>query len=256
MASRRSSRTTVDKAVSLLEAFEGESTASLGLTQLAQRADLSKSTAHRVLSMLVDTGVIERSGTQYRLGPKLHRITEPLAMGASDDVRDTLTPFLAHLYEKTRRTVHLASLDGRHVVYLNKLHGLHALPTPTRIGARVPAHCTALGKVLLAYHPDLTDALLAEELAGWTPHTITDPAHLRHELVRTRNRGFAFDNQESAKGLLCVAAAVFAPDGEAVAAMSLSGSTQRYDPRIDVPLLRRVCAEASRAYAQRVGGAR
>ena len=68
MASRRSSRTTVDKAVSLLEAFEGESTASLGLTQLAQRADLSKSTAHRVLSMLVDTGVIERSGTPVPVG--------------------------------------------------------------------------------------------------------------------------------------------------------------------------------------------
>lgn len=254
MAYKRSSRTTVDKAVSLLEAFEGESTASVGLTQLAQRADLSKSTAYRVLSMLIDTGVVERSGTQYRLGRKLHRITEPLSTGTTDMVRDTLTPFLAGLYERTRRTVHLASLDGPNVVYLNKLHGLHAVAAPTRIGARVPAHCTALGKILLAHHPDLAEAILDEELAAWTPHTITNPAQLRRELVRTRSRGFAFDNQESATGLLCVAAAVFAPDGQAVAAMSISGSTAKYDPRVDVAFLRRVCADATRAYVTRAGG--
>ncbi|GAB3623768.1 IclR family transcriptional regulator [Mariniluteicoccus endophyticus] len=251
MATTRDSRTAVDKAIALLRAFGHESSTGVGVTELARRTELSKSTAFRVLGMLENNGVVERAGNLYRLGPMLQEISQPTVSAESELVRDTLTPFLAHLYERTRQTVHLAVLDGTDVIYLNKLHGLHHVPAPSRIGGRIPAYCTAVGKVLVAHSPAVVDDVLAGELTGWTPHTITDPARLREELDRIRAEGLAYDREEIMLGLNCVAAVVLSPTGGPIAAMSVSGPAGRFDPRTQAAALRFVCAEASKAYAHR-----
>lgn len=247
----RDSRTAVDKALALLAAFGKEAESGIGVSELARRTDLSKSTAFRVLGVLERNGAVERAGSNYRLGPLLVELTTPVLLPEVEEVRDILTPFLAHLYERTRQTVHLAILDGTEVVYLNKLHGLHQVPSPSRIGARIPAYCTAVGKVLLCHHPDLIEEVLAGELPQWTTNTLTDPEVVRSELAHIRRTGLAFDREEIRVGLNCVAAAVLSAGGTPVAALSVSGPTRVFDPRTQAGALREVCAKASQAYAAR-----
>ncbi|NNG21191.1 IclR family transcriptional regulator [Naumannella sp. ID2617S] len=248
----RDSRTAVDKALALLGAFGKDAGSGVGVSELARRTDLSKSTAFRVLGMLERNGAVERAGSNYRLGPLLTELTAPVTLPEVEQIRDVLTPFLAHLYERTRQTVHLAMLEGSDVVYLNKLHGLHHVPSPSRIGGRIPAYCTAVGKVLLSHAPDLVEEVLAEELPAWTEHTVTDADELRAELARIREAGIGFDRGEVRLGLNCVAAPVLGPTGVPVAAMSVSGPTQHFDPRTQANALREVCAKASQAYAARL----
>ncbi|WP_420176553.1 IclR family transcriptional regulator [Luteococcus sp. OSA5] len=251
-SSERDTRTAVDKALALLTAFGTDAAVGVGVSELARRAELSKSTAFRLLGTLERNGAVERAGTNYRLGPMLHELAAPVTMPETDLVRDTFTPFLAHLYERTRQTVHLAVLDGPNVVYLNKLHGLQHVPAPSRIGGRIPAYCTAVGKAMMAFNPALTEQVLASELAPWTPRTVTTPEALQRELARVRAEGVAFDREEIRMGLVCVAAPIMSPTGAPVAAMSVSGPTTNYDPRSMAPALRAVCGEASKAYAARL----
>lgn len=246
----------MDKAMALLRAFGADASTGVGVSELARRAELSKSTAFRLLGTLERNGAVERADTNYRLGPMLQELTTPVRVPETELIRDTFTPFLAHLYERTRRTVHLAVLDGPTVVYLNKLHGLQHLPAPSRIGGRVPAYCTAVGKAMLAYDPVAAEQVFSHTLTAWTSHTITDPARLRAQLSRIRANGVAFDCEEIRMGLNCVASPILSPTGNPVAALSVSGPTSSYDPRTQAVALRGVCAEASKAYATRLRAAR
>lgn len=249
MSEDRDNRTSVDKALALLSAFGDEASTGIGVSELARRTNLSKSTAFRLLGMLERNRAVERAGSNYRLGPMMHELASPIVLPEVEEIRDCLTPFLAHLYERTRQTVHLAVLQGVDVVYLNKLHGLHQVSSPSRIGGRVPAYCTAVGKVLLAHSPSQAEEVLASELAPWTPHTITDPAVLRRQLDRIRQDHVAFDRDEITVGLNCVAGVVLSTTASPVAALSVSGPTGKFDPRTQAPAVRQVCSDAGRAFA-------
>jgi len=246
----RDDRAAIDKAISLLVAFGDRASTGLGVSELARRAQLSKSTAFRVLGMLERNGVVERVGTNYRLGARLHELGRAVYAPGHERIRDLLTPFVIDLYELTRETVHLATLHGTEVVYLAKLYGHRPVPSPSRIGGRLPAHCTAVGKALLAYDPDAAAAALCVPLRRFTAHTITDPVMLAAELDTIRREGIAFDNEESQLGLNCVAAPVISPRGGVVAALSISGPRGRIDTRRLATDLRRVSASASQATAR------
>lgn len=256
MATKRDRRTAVDKALSLLGAFGKDASSGVGVSELARRTELSKSTAFRLLAVLEKNGAVERAGSNYRMGPLLNELTAPVAVPEVEEIRDILTPFLAHLYERTRQTVHLAVLEGTHVVYLNKLHGLHRVPAPSRIGGRLPAFCTAVGKILLCYNQALIDEVLGEELPQWTPHTVTDPDELRKQLQDAKTRGFAFEREETMPGLSCIAAPVLTATGTPIAALSVSAPTGRFDPAAEAHAVREVSAKASQAYAARKRAAR
>lgn len=256
MGNQRDSRTAVDKALSLLGAFGKDASSGVGVSELARRTELSKSTAFRLLAVLEKNGAVERAGSNYRLGPLLNELTAPVAVPEVEELRDILTPFLAHLYERTRQTVHLAVLEGTHVVYLNKLHGLHHVPAPSRIGGRLPAFCTAVGKILLCYNQALIDEVLAEELPQWTTHTVTDPDELRTQLAEAKTRGFAVEREEVMPGLSCIAAPVLNATGAPVAALSISAPTGRFDPHAELNAVREVSTKASQAYAARKRAAR
>jgi len=246
----RDDRAAIDKAISLLVAFGDRASTGLGVSELARRAQLSKSTAFRVLGMLERNGVVERVGTNYRLGARLHELGWAVYAPGHERIRDLLTPFVTDLYELTRETVQLATLHGTEVVYLAKLYGHRPVPSPSRIGGRLPAHCTAVGKALLAYDPDAAAAALCVPLRRFTAHTITDPVMLAAELDTIRREGIAFDNEESQLGLNCVAAPVISPRGGVVAALSISGPRGRIDTRRLARDLRRVSASASQATAR------
>ncbi|MEU9734797.1 IclR family transcriptional regulator [Streptomyces sp. NPDC048002] len=245
----RDDRAAVDKAISLLLALGDGARGSTGVSELARRAQMSKSTAFRLLGMLERNGVVERAGTDYRLGERLHHLGRAVHAPGSESVRDALLPFLSDLYETTRETVHLAVLNGTQVVYLAKLYGHRHAPVPSRIGGQLPAHATAVGKVLLAYDAQAAEQALSGPLRSFTERTVTDPDVLAAELHAIRRTGIAFDNEEYRPGLACVAAPVLNRSGRAVAAMSVAGRFGQIDPRALSAHVRRGAAAASRVAA-------
>ncbi|GCD88628.1 IclR family transcriptional regulator [Nocardioides sp. LS1] len=241
----RDDRAAVDKAVSLLLAFGEHASSGVGVSELARRSGLSKSTAFRVLGLLERNGVVERVGRQYRLGERLHELGRHVYSPEHDRVRDSLTPFVTELYGRTHDTVHLATLHGTDVVYLAKLYGHRQVPSPSRIGGRVAAHGTAVGKALLAHDASALKVLLGAPLPSLTPATLTDPDALCEQLATVRQLGVAYDLEEVQPGLFCVATPILSSAGRPIAALSVSvASFAALGPA--EAMLRQVAGDASR----------
>lgn len=217
----------VERALAILHLFIlGE--AEISLSEISQRVGLHQSTVFRLLATLSSAGFTEHDPQtgRYRLGP------EALALGQAylrhSDLRHIAEAPLAALRDRSSETVHLATLQGAQVIYLEKLPGLHPIGLmSSRIGDRSPAHCTGLGKALLAYVPEAeVRRTFSSGLQSFTPRTITRIAGLLEELDRIRNQGYAVDNEEHELGVVCVAAPVFDTD-RVVAAISASGPADR-----------------------------
>lgn len=241
-------RSAVDKAFSLIRCFNPEDTAGVGVSELARRAHLSKSTAHRLLATLVSNGAVQRGGDVYRLGPLFFELTSEAASKRGEHVAEVLTPFLAALFERTRATVHLAYMEGTDVLYANKLFSVRGVNAPSRIGGRVPGFCTGVGKAMMAWDSFLVDQAIERGLPRWTPGTITDPTELRRTLACVGDEGVAYDREEITQGLHCVAAPVFGLGNEAVAAMSVSGPVGSFTPEDHVAILKKITQAATKAY--------
>ncbi len=219
------------RAVGLLKAFTAEQPV-LRLPELARGAGLNKTTAHRLLSALANEGLLERlpAGAGYRLGPELLALGSR-ALGAAG-LRAAARGELQALAFATRETATLEVLVGRDVLILDEATGDYVVGSMPSLGTRWPAHATSTGKVLLAQLPAAAlDLLLDGTLAAPTARTITDPAALRRELGRVRRRGWAVAVEELEAGFVAVGAPVLAPDGVAVAAVSIGGPKSRLDHR-------------------------
>lgn len=241
-------RGSVDKAFALLRAFEPDDAAGVGVSELARRTDLSKSTAHRLLSTLVQNNAVQRADNVYRLGPLFAELTQEDMTQHGQLVSEILTPFLAALFERTRMTVHLGYLVGTDISYANKLHSVTGVRSPSRIGGRVPGYATGVGKAILAWDQDLTELAIEKGLSRWTPNTITAPDEFRRVLAKVRDEGLAYDREEISVGLSCVAAPIFGRGSVPVAAMSVSGPTETFRAEDHIPGLRRITAAASKAF--------
>ncbi|MGW1025941.1 IclR family transcriptional regulator [Streptomyces sp. NPDC002577] len=248
-------QTAVDKALTLLTSM-AEYDDGIGVSELARRTQLTKSTAFRLLGILQRNDVVERVGSNYRLGSRLFDIGTRVYGPTTLELRERLLPYLADLYELTHETVHLAVLHDTDIVYVNKIQGHRPTQSPSRIGARMPASCTGVGKALLAFDHDAAELTIAQGLTAHTDHTITDPELLRAELARVRRDGIAYDREEAVRGLACVAVPVMGPAGRPVAALSVAGAAKRFDAHRLAPALRRVAYEASRALAAAQGPSR
>ncbi|MGY4713008.1 IclR family transcriptional regulator [Mycolicibacterium sp. CBM1] len=247
MDTGRDDRAAIDKAFSLLVAFGDDASTGLGVSELARRTSLSKSTAFRVLGMLERNAMVERVGKNYRLGSRLHELGRGVYAPGQDRLRDVLLPYLTELFEMTKQTVHLATLHGSDVLYLAKLYGHRTIAAPSRIGGRLPATCTAIGKVLLASDADAAAAALAGPLPRLTPRSIVDPGRMAQELTAIRRDGIATDVEESRLGVQCVAAPVLGRNGKPVAALSVS-LPKATDTRAVTAALRHVCASAGQGF--------
>lgn len=213
----------------MLRAFTVERTR-LSFGEVQQSTGLPKTTTHRVLSELVKTGLLERQDGRYLLS----RLVFELGMRASVERRllEVATPFLEELRERTHETVHLGVRDGAEVVYVAKIGGHSQAASPSRLGGRMPLHATSIGKVLLAHAPaDVRQEVLTGPLRRYTARTIVEPGRLQQQLDAVAERGVAFEHEESAVGIVCVAAAVLRPtDAVAVAAVSVTGPVSRFHP--------------------------
>lgn len=232
------------RALTLLTAFRiGE--AELTLSELARRTGLAKSTAHRLLRELESWDMVERTAGGVRLGMRLFELGSQVPRQRG--LQETAAPFLADLFDATHETVHLAILDGIEVVYVQKLEVRGGPKVPSRVGGRMPAHCTGVGKAMLAFGPpDRVDAVIAAGLHRRVPRTVVAPGLLHQELAAIRESGVAMEHEESTVGITCVAAPVLDADGLAVAAVSVTGWVNRLDPARLAPAVRTAALAISR----------
>ncbi len=216
----------LNRAVDVLAAFTQGPGTTLSLAEIARRTELPKPTLHRLLAALEVLGLVERVGTGHQLGIRLFELGEHVPR--KQRLREAALPFLQDLYEASHDTVHLAVLDGTDVVYLERIRGHRAGNVASRVGGRLPAYSTGVGKSLLAFNPEAAEATMAMPLVARTPYTITNPAVLAEELTRIRQCGISFDREENSLGVTCVAAPILVDD-RAIAAISITCSPPRTD---------------------------
>ena len=251
--SRSESLSTVRNAARVLKAFR-EGGPSLGVSELARRLGLGKSTVHRLLATLTEEGLLahEPETGLYRLGLALYELGA--LVPAHLALHQAATPVIEALRYSTRETVQVSVLDGREVVYVERLESSYTLRIMGRVGHRMPAYCSSSGKVLLAYLPEeRLDALLD----GWamhpfTAHTITESGRLRAELRRVRGTGYAQNVNESEPGAASVAAPIRGVRGEVVAAVGAVGPTTRLSKE-SMPRFAAAVVEAAGRLSARLG---
>jgi DNA-binding IclR family transcriptional regulator len=237
---------TVTNALRVLEAFETDE--QLGVTELARRLDLHKNNVFRLLATLEEKQWVEQTDAElYRLGAKCVRLSQ--AYKRTRLLTRHARPSLAALCRETGETAHLAVLSGFEVVHLDGEQSRGVIAGTLRVGARVPSHCTALGKVLLACGDRSTledyDREIASKqgVAARTEATIVDRDKLIEHLRHVAAQGFALDVEEYEPGVSCGAVPVMDAKGNLVGALSISGPSSRLDretleSRIVPPLLR------------------
>lgn len=238
----------IERMTLILDAFDA-TTPTLTLLGLAERTGLPRSTVHRILDQMIRLRWLAHTPGGYRLGL---RVLELGGLAAEqNELREVVGPLLYELSQRTGLIGHLAVLDGREVLFLDRSGGRSRVAIPTRVGGRLPAHCTAVGKALLAtLEPGIAEASLRGNTVPRTARTIVDRAELHRELTRIRNRqGVAVDTEESLPGVGCVAVPIRGR-GVAVAAISLSGTVHGDRSALDTARLARALAEVAQEAAR------
>jgi DNA-binding IclR family transcriptional regulator len=220
----------IERAFAVLSALtDGPS----GVTEVAERADLPKSTAARMLASLAREGAVEQvpGDTRYRLGPRIESLATGL--GTTTSLIAVARPHLAELAASLGEAAGLSIADGREVHYVDQVDA--PIPNPVGIrdwtGSRVPMHAVSSGLVFLAHRPaSSVDRYLAGPLESLTDRTVTDPAAIRERLRAIALAGYAWVHDEFAMGISSVAAGVADTSGEVVAAVHVHGPSYRFPP--------------------------
>jgi IclR family transcriptional regulator, KDG regulon repressor len=213
----------IDRALRILDLFDEYET-ELKITEISERMQLHKSTVHSLLKTLQSRNYIEQNAEngKYRLGMKLFERGNLVIR--SLDIRTISKKYLIDLSVKTGNTVHLVILDGKEGIYIDKVEGSSATVLYSRIGRRIPVHCSAVGKALVAHKNGVE---LNEILDGYlykqhTPNTLTNESAFIAELEKVRSTGYAMDREENEPGITCLAVPIWDHSGSVVAAMSMS----------------------------------
>ncbi|WP_432835646.1 IclR family transcriptional regulator [Dactylosporangium sp. CA-092794] len=239
----------LDRAAAILGAFDAVHR-ELTLATLVARSGLPRSTAHRTADKMLRLGWLDKPADRYRIGNRLFELSGLAPI--RHVLREAVLPFLQDLYNATRTTVQLGVLSGTDVLIVEKIGGHRPMTMLSQVGGLIPAHCSGLGRAILAYSdPTTVDAVIASGLNRRTPRTITSPTALRRELAEIPAHGLAIDREEGNVGVSCVAAPIFGPLGAVAAALSVTGPTGLVRPDRAGPAVRLAAAAASRAYAAR-----
>ena len=220
----------VSRAAAILRCFDGRG--ELGLTEISRMVGLHKSTTAGLVNTLRAERLLEQNPAtgKLRLGIELFRLSANVRL----ELGELCAPYLDELLRATGETVSLAMQDGCSVVYVKKQESPHSMRICTNVGQRMPMHCTAAGKAILAFlaPEEVRRILSGGPLLQYTSNTITDPELLLERLRRVREAGYACDLEESEYGLVCVAAPVFGPAGKPVGALGVSGPSIRMTEQI------------------------
>lgn len=218
----------VVRAFGLLDLVAAAEPRGITLAELAGQVAMAKSSVLRYLATLEEVDAVRRDGGgRFRLGLKMVELAGGLL--ENDDLRSVAEPLLHELAEVSGETVHLGVASGSEIVYIGKVESRHSVRLVSRIGARTPIHCSAMGKAYLAALDEPAREDLTRSLPARTPHTITSREALEDELERIRVTGYSIDDEENELGVRCVGAAVVSASGAPLGAVSISGPAARVD---------------------------
>ena len=221
----------VANSIRLLTSFSGAED-ELGITTLATRLRLAKSTVHRLAATLTGSGFLEQNGDtgKYRLGMALFELGALVRRRM--DVANEGRPKLRELLEKTGETVQMGVVDHLSVLYVYEMESPRAIRMAAAVGGRAPLHCTAVGKALLAYQPqEFVDRVLEAGLTAYTGKTLVKREAVLAMLSEVRSREHAVDDEESESGLRAIAAPIRNYNGAVIAAVAVAAPVQRMNKR-------------------------
>jgi IclR family transcriptional regulator, KDG regulon repressor len=248
---------TIERASKILD-LVAHSSQGVSIRDLSDVLKLPKGTVHRLLLSLAYFGYIKQDvkTKRYLLGLKLLELGNLIINQL--DLRKLAEPLLKELVEDTRETVHMVIIDNNEVVYIDKIEteeSTGGLKMASMVGSRNPAHCSAVGKVLLSYssEEEINNLIQEKGLSRKTSHTITDPLQLKEQLLIVRNQGYAIDDEENEEGIRCVAAPIFNDKGKAVSAISLSGPAFRVTKKIIQDSLKKEVIKIALEISKRLG---
>jgi DNA-binding IclR family transcriptional regulator len=223
-----STSSTVLKALRVLEAVAASGEAS-ALGQIALRAELDKSSTHRMLATLVQAGYVQRdpASRRYRLTYRVVSLSRDLL--ADDEVFQLTRSALTAISSETGEGIHLSILDGTETVLVQRVKGSQLVAVDFQVGDRSRLHCTSIGKALLAFQSEeFIERIIAGGLERLASNTITHPEALRRELRTIRERGYATDDREMYDTMRCIAVPVFERDAPVRMGISISGPDSRF----------------------------
>jgi DNA-binding IclR family transcriptional regulator len=243
----------LDRAISILNLL-ADTRQGAGLGDIADGIGVPKSTAHRIVMNLEAERMVERDpiSGRYRLGLRLFELGS-LAV-ARFNIRDRAVQYLEALVRETDETAHLCVLEGGEVLYLDKLESSRTVRLTSRIGLRNPAHCTGVGKAIMAYLNDseVEEIVQRRGLTRFTSKTITTLAELRLELEKVRELGYAVDDEEHEEDVRCVAAVVRDHEGRPAAAISVAAPSFRM-PVEKLPVFAKAICKAAEQLSRELG---
>lgn len=242
----------IKRAFRLVEVLSQEP--EMALTELSNLIAVNKAMTYRLLYTLKVLGYVEQNpeNEKYRLNLKLFQVGSSVV--SRIDVIKEARPVISALAEETEETVYLGIRDRIHVIYVDKVDSKHALRMFSTIGERKPAWCSSIGKALLAWLPekDIDDLLDGTKMEKTTPNSIDNMEELKKDLKETVARGYAFDNEESWRGLYCCGAPVFDRKGNVAAAVSISWPTIR-NTKESARKYQKLVSEAGKEISRRLG---
>jgi IclR family KDG regulon transcriptional repressor len=242
----------VERALQILECFDDRHP-ERGVSEISEKIGLHKATTHRILTTLMNYGYIERAadGQKYRLGLRLSELGFKVVRRM--DLRKEALPLIQQLLDQLGETCDLSIYDHGRVFYLDVLQSRHAVTVSATPGQRLPIHCTASGKLFLAYLPaEVADQALAGKLTSYTPKTITSLEQLHQQMEGIRQQGYSVDDQEFEIGLWAVSAPVLNQRDEILAAVSVLSPTSRITPERSQEIIRAL-TETTRLISRRFG---
>jgi DNA-binding IclR family transcriptional regulator len=209
----------------ILESFTADSD-ELSLAELVRRSGVAKATVHRLAAELVEWGLLERSGTRYRLGLRMFELGQ--IVPRQRILREAALPYMQDLLAATGETIHFAIREGLCVMYVEKIIGHRGLRQESRVAGRMPLHSTATGKAIMAFSPpSLLEDVIGHGLAPVTRYTITSPGVLRLQVGRIRDEEVAMESEETRLGYMSMAVPVFGRRSALAGAMSVTAPTTR-----------------------------
>lgn len=220
----------IDKTLDLLE-FLSANEQEIGITEISKKLHMGLSTVHRILTTLKSRGYViqNQQTTKYRLGIRLFELG--CSVQSIKRLVETIKPYLRQLSQSTNETANLAILEGKEVIYVDTIESTEVLRTEITAGTKTPAHCAALGKALLAFISDGEFESLYksdEPLSSLTYKSISSLKELKKYLKKVKKQGYAIDIEEYKIGINCIGIPIFGRNGEAIAAISITGPASRF----------------------------
>ncbi|MGQ9667247.1 MAG: IclR family transcriptional regulator [Anaerolineae bacterium] len=242
----------IDRIMHILSCFDDEHPV-LGISQIAGMVDLHRATTHRLVTALANAGFLERApgSDKYRLGTRLLELG--LTILRRMDFRHEAIVHMRGLVDRFGEVCDLGILDAGQVLYIDVLPSRYTIAVSVAAGLRLPAHCTASGKAILAFlPPEEVNAILPDHLPQLTDHTITSKAALLQQLEEIRRLGWALDNEETEIGVRAVATPIRDASSRAIAAIGIPGPIGRMSPE-RIEEIAGALVDASLAVSARLG---